>query len=570
MKRFLLRFGGSTRGVANDLKILASHGYATVGVEYSTGFGSAYPKPVQQVNAALRYLVAHVGALHIDPDRIVLRAIRPFLPPECRKTNEGGLMSTRQPSHSPRIRVPAAGRLLASCMLPFVLALAGAGAARAATLEGTATYRERMALPPGAVFEATLQDVPKGGALPKVLGRATLDPAGQPPFRFAIDYDPAAIRPGGHYVVNATVSVRGGLLFVTTAPRRVLAAGASAPVQLMLVRARSPRQSIFFKQLPASYEREVPGADSLVRWHLDLLPGGQYQLRTTYVDKPALEPIDHIGRWQYVGARGMLKLFRPGKPALQFDVEDAGGLLRPLDARGKVATSPYNVPLRRLPQPALVEPELKLTGMFSYMADAASITLCEDGRRMPVAMEGDFRALERAYMDAHPKPGQALYVRLDGRIASRPSVEESQPPRATLIVEKFTGIEPGLSCGMVATHIALRGTYWKLVQLNGQAISVPGVARQQEPHLVFSVDGDRVSGSGGCNAVAGSFEAEGDKLNLRQMVSTMRACLTGMEREREFLQTLGKVARYRIVAGHLDLLDAQGTVVARFEAVALR
>ena len=64
--------GGSTGGIANYLKILAGHGYTTVAVEYSTGFGSAYPRPVQQVNAALRHLLAHSAELHIDPKCIVL------------------------------------------------------------------------------------------------------------------------------------------------------------------------------------------------------------------------------------------------------------------------------------------------------------------------------------------------------------------------------------------------------------------------------------------------------------------------------------------------------------------
>ena len=34
----------------------------------------------------------------------------------------------------------------------------------AQVIEGTATYRERMALPPGAVFEATLEDVSRADA----------------------------------------------------------------------------------------------------------------------------------------------------------------------------------------------------------------------------------------------------------------------------------------------------------------------------------------------------------------------------------------------------------------------
>ena len=63
---------GSKDGIANYLKVLAGHGYTTVGVEYSTGFGVTYPKPVEQVNAALGYLVRNAAKLNIDPDAIVL------------------------------------------------------------------------------------------------------------------------------------------------------------------------------------------------------------------------------------------------------------------------------------------------------------------------------------------------------------------------------------------------------------------------------------------------------------------------------------------------------------------
>lgn len=64
--------GGSKDGVANYLRVLAGHRYTTVGVEYSTGFGSKYPKPVRQVNAALGYLVRNAEKLNIDPKRFVL------------------------------------------------------------------------------------------------------------------------------------------------------------------------------------------------------------------------------------------------------------------------------------------------------------------------------------------------------------------------------------------------------------------------------------------------------------------------------------------------------------------
>lgn len=64
--------GGSKTGVSNYLKVLAGQGYTTIAVEYSTGFGSSYPTPVKQVNAALGYINAHAAELNVDPTKIVL------------------------------------------------------------------------------------------------------------------------------------------------------------------------------------------------------------------------------------------------------------------------------------------------------------------------------------------------------------------------------------------------------------------------------------------------------------------------------------------------------------------
>jgi heat shock protein HslJ len=44
------------------------------------------------------------------------------------------------------------------------------------------------------------------------------------------------------------------------------------------------------------------------------------------------------------------------------------------------------------------------------------------------------------------------------------------------------------------------------------------------------------------------------------------ACATGMDVERDFLSTLDRVRAWRIENKTLDLLDADGRSVARFEA----
>ncbi len=63
---------GNKVGIANYLKVLAGNGFTTVAVEYSTGYGATYPKPVEQVNAALGYLVRNAAELKIDPAAIIL------------------------------------------------------------------------------------------------------------------------------------------------------------------------------------------------------------------------------------------------------------------------------------------------------------------------------------------------------------------------------------------------------------------------------------------------------------------------------------------------------------------
>jgi heat shock protein HslJ len=50
----------------------------------------------------------------------------------------------------------------------------------------------------------------------------------------------------------------------------------------------------------------------------------------------------------------------------------------------------------------------------------------------------------------------------------------------------------------------------------------------------------------------------------------MMACPEGLEAEKAFLEALPRVAGWRIKGVHLEMLDAGGAVVARFESRPLR
>ena len=111
----------------------------------------------------------------------------------------------------------------------------------------------------------------------------------------------------------------------------------------------------------------------------------------------------------------------------------------------------------------------------------------------------------------------------------------------------------------------LENTYWKLTQLGGGP--VVAAERQREPHFILHAASKRVSGSGGCNRFMGGYELKGDRLSFGLLASTMMACAEAMESERSFLTALQQANRARIARQQLELLDASGVVVARFEAV---
>jgi copper homeostasis protein (lipoprotein) len=453
----------------------------------------------------------------------------------------------------------------------MLLAVLGCTGAVAGTIEGTAAYRERIVLPADAVFEAELQDISRADAPATVLGRSSSDPAGRPPFRFEIAYDDAAMQPGRRYSLRATVRHQGRLLFTTDRIYAVPPAG-QGPLHLQLVSVGGSQDKGTTAEgvgvLPASYEGELPGAGNPIVWHLDLLPENRYQLRMTHVGQPEPNRFDDIGRWMREPDTGRI-LLRGGREAPVFLMPVEGGaMLRKLDLEGRFIESGHNDRLTRLTEPALIEPRLTMRGMFSHVREAASITLCLNGQRLPVAMGGDYRALESAYLKGGAAPGQPLLASLEGRITRRPSMEASRGPRAELVVERLIGVWPRETCGNTLADSALRGTYWKLVRLGEDPVVVP--EKQREAHLVLATDELRVAGSGGCNRLFGGFELDGDRLRFGRLGTTRMSCPDGMAQERRFIEAMEQAARYRILGSHLELLDASGAVRARFEAVWLR
>jgi heat shock protein HslJ len=134
----------------------------------------------------------------------------------------------------------------------------------------------------------------------------------------------------------------------------------------------------------------------------------------------------------------------------------------------------------------------------------------------------------------------------------------------TVVPEHFIGVWPGETCGARGSVSELEDTYWKLTRLGDQP--VPDLDGRREPHLVFHSEEGRVAGTGGCNQLSASFEMEGNSITFGLIASTMMACPDGEDVDQALIVALEKTTSFRKTAHHLELLDAEGSMVARFEA----
>ncbi|MDD2060360.1 YbaY family lipoprotein [Pseudomonas sp. GD03860] len=100
------------------------------------------------------------------------------------------------------------GGLLAAC--------SSTPPASKASLDGEVFYLQRIALPPAATLNVSLQDVSLMDAPAVTLASQNGPVNGQVPLPFHLSYDPAQVKPGHRYAVSARIELDGKLLFINT------------------------------------------------------------------------------------------------------------------------------------------------------------------------------------------------------------------------------------------------------------------------------------------------------------------------------------------------------------------
>jgi len=148
-----------------------------------------------------------------------------------------------------------------------------------------------------------------------------------------------------------------------------------------------------------------------------------------------------------------------------------------------------------------------------------------------------------------------------------PVITHGAPTHVALVLQPISGapVSPNSGTSSGNTNAPpLRGTHWKLTEVNGEHTVVQ--EGENAAHLLLDATENRFSGSTGCNRMTGTFALEGNSLHFDAAATTRMACPEPlMKQERAVTTVLGTISGYRISGRTLELVAGDKTV-ARFKA----
>jgi heat shock protein HslJ len=110
---------------------------------------------------------------------------------------------------------------------------------------------------------------------------------------------------------------------------------------------------------------------------------------------------------------------------------------------------------------------------------------------------------------------------------------------------------------------SLENTNWNLTRMGDKDVAASDI--QHAPYIFLDSSGNRVSGSGGCNRISGTYRVDKQKIRFGPTGLTMMACPTGMDREKDFMEALGETRRWKIRGNELEFYDEDGKLLVQFE-----
>lgn len=111
-------------------------------------------------------------------------------------------------------------------------------------------------------------------------------------------------------------------------------------------------------------------------------------------------------------------------------------------------------------------------------------------------------------------------------------------------------------------HGEITGKYWKLIEANGQPVTV----FDKEPYFILNED-NTFKGFAGCNNFNGEYkQTNQNEIHFSNIINTKKAC-PALQTETNWIQMLHQTQSYTFIHDLLLLLDKNGKIIARLEAV---
>ena len=135
------------------------------------------------------------------------------------------------------------------------------------SVEGTVSYRERLALTPGATLVVELRDVSLADAASILIASQTIFNPGQVPIEYSVEYDEADIDPRRTYSINATIYESDGrMAFTNDTAYEVITRGNPSRVDMWLVMVQPPPSETGDNKDPSWVEAPVRMVSASMRF----------------------------------------------------------------------------------------------------------------------------------------------------------------------------------------------------------------------------------------------------------------------------------------------------------------
>lgn len=320
---------------------------------------------------------------------------------------------------------------------------------------------------------------------------------------------------------------------------------------------------VLLPELPATFSGILPCADCEgIDTRITLRADGTFFSQQLYLGEAKPNHAADLGKW-VMSHYGNVLVIRGQQSEPRYFLVKYPDTLEMLDLEARTIFSELNYKLTRRAEVDVLNLKLfPLRGLYRYYADAGRFTECVSGLEFPVLTMGDNAELERAYLKLRDDQGQALLATLYAQIKPASSMEGKQIVSSVNPL-RFEGIERA-NCPPTLFSAHLTDQFWTLVQLRGKPVVLPDSGRA--PGLMFHSENGRLSGSGGCNQLLGSYSVDQNLIQTKMIAATRMACLQPGNVDDELIATLTQVKSWNILGQRMELYDQLGRLLVRFEA----